>query len=59
MTKICVPRVVEKRDRKKGGLELPSIFEASERRRGRRQEERTPCVQGGDVGNLDVNLAGW
>lgn len=29
--------------------------EASERRRGRREEERTPrCVQGGDEGNLDV-----
>ncbi len=44
--------MVEKKDRKKGGLELLSLFQASKRRRGRREEERTPCVQGGDEGNL-------
>lgn len=52
MIKKCVLWVAEKKNRKKGGLELPSLFEASKRRRGRREEERTPCVQGGDVGNL-------
>lgn len=45
--------MLHRRDRNRGGLELPSICEAFERKRGRCEEERPPrCVQGGEVGNL-------